>query len=332
MKLLAHATIEVFAPSRLHFGMFSFGHENQRQFGGVGAMIDTPGLRLRASTASAFGATGPHADRVAVFAQRVGNAWGLGRPPAARIEVLSAPPAHVGLGVGTQLALAVASALASLAQRRSDDPAQRRSDDPAQLAEWVSRGERSAVGSFGFEGGGLIVEAGKRPTDRFSPLIARRPLPEAWRFVLARPLEGEGLSGEAEQAAFAALPPVPPQVTAELCRLALLGLVPAAIAADFTAFSEALFDYGRLAGRCFAAPGAGPYANEQLERLVQRIRELGGKGVGQSSWGPTLFVAMPSQAAAEDLCASLRRSQRDVPLELTIAAPDNRGARLTPGD
>jgi beta-ribofuranosylaminobenzene 5'-phosphate synthase len=318
---VARATVEVFAPSRLHFGMFSFGHENQRQFGGVGAMIGAPGLRLRASAADSFGATGPLAARVAEFARRVGHAWGLSGPPAARIDVLSAPAAHVGLGVGTQLALAVASALASLAQRPVDGV--------AQLAGWVARGERSAVGAFGFQQGGLIVEAGKLPTDRLSPLIARHPLPDGWRFVLARPADSEGLSGEAERAAFAALPAVSASWTAELCRLALLGLVPAAIAADFAAFSEALFDYGRLAGRCFAAGGAGSFASEPLERLVVRIRELGGVGVGQSSWGPTLFVVMPSEAAAEDFCERLRRSKPEVALELMIAGPDNLGARLT---
>ena len=41
-------TVLITAPSRLHFGMLSFGHAEERQFGGVGAMIDAPGLRLPA--------------------------------------------------------------------------------------------------------------------------------------------------------------------------------------------------------------------------------------------------------------------------------------------
>ncbi len=39
-------TIRVTTPSRLHFGMFSFGRAETRQFGGVGAMISAPGIRL----------------------------------------------------------------------------------------------------------------------------------------------------------------------------------------------------------------------------------------------------------------------------------------------
>ena len=42
MSRLVHVT----APSRLHFGLWSLAAARGRQFGGVGAMIDKPGLRL----------------------------------------------------------------------------------------------------------------------------------------------------------------------------------------------------------------------------------------------------------------------------------------------
>ncbi|MEX0710858.1 MAG: hypothetical protein WD278_00825, partial [Pirellulales bacterium] len=38
--------VHVTAPSRLHFGMLAFGQAGARQFAGVGAMIDSPGVRL----------------------------------------------------------------------------------------------------------------------------------------------------------------------------------------------------------------------------------------------------------------------------------------------
>ncbi len=175
--------------------------------------------------------------------------------------------------------------------------------------------------------GGLIVEAGRGPGDSLAPLIARRPLPEAWRFVLVRPAHAAGLSGEAERAAFAALPPVPVALTNELCRLALLELLPAADAGDFVGFSQALFDYGRLAGRCFTADGQASFGSRTLERLIGQLRELGARGAGQSSWGPTLFALAPSQAAAESLEQDLRREVREPALTITIAKPNNHGAQ-----
>ncbi len=322
---VAEATVDVAAPSRLHFGMFSFGRPGEREFGGVGAMIATPGLRLQVSLADTFIAVGPLAERMREFAARVGRAWGLPGAPPCRIEILSVPAQHVGLGTGTQLALAVAGGLCALCELPVDDP--------IRLARLVERGERSAIGTYGFARGGLLVEAGKSsPAESSpggpSPLVARHPLPTAWRFVLLQSRGEQGLSGDAERRAFAGLPPVPSAVTAELCRLALLGLVPAAASSDFQAFSEALYDYGHLAGSCFAANQGGPFATLRLAELVAIVRGMGVRGVGQSSWGPTLFALFPTEFAAEEFCADFRRHASAASLELTIAAPDNQGARI----
>lgn len=313
-------TVTVSAPSRLHFGMFSFGQPGERQFGGIGAMIAAPGLRLRVSSAAAFQSHGPLAERTADFAGRIGRAWGLDGPPACRIEILAAPPQHVGLGTGTQLGMAVAAGLCAWRGLPTSDP--------AELARLAGRGGRSAIGLYGFAQGGLLIEAGKRSPDEASPLIARHALPAAWRFVLLRPRGDEGLSGDAERQAFAALPPVPQSVTAELCRLALLGLAPAAISADFAAFGEALYDFGHLAGSCFARNQGGAFASQRLAQLVATVRRLGVRGVGQSSWGPTLFAVLPSPAAAEEFCARLQRESGHGDFDQQIASPANAGARI----
>lgn len=319
-SLVAEATIEVSAPSRLHFGMFSFGHPGQRQFGGVGAMISAPGVRMRVRSASAFSAAGPLSERAAGFADLVGQAWGLAGPPPCRLEVLAAAPQHVGLGTGTQLGMAVAAGLCAWRGRNVDDP--------AELARLVGRGARSAIGLHGFARGGLLIEAGKMSLQEASPLIARHALPADWRFVLLRPRGAEGLSGEAERAAFAALPPVPTPTAAELCRLALLALVPAAICADFAGFSEALYDFGHLAGSCFARNQGGAFASARLSQLVGAVRQRGVRGVGQSSWGPTLFALLSSPAAAADFVAECRRDFGEAEVDLQIVAPAGEGARI----
>src|SRR5579871_3946281 len=63
-------SVSVTAASRLHFGMLSFGRPDTRQFGGLGLMVDWPGLRLRMTPADRLTATGPHADRALQFAAR----------------------------------------------------------------------------------------------------------------------------------------------------------------------------------------------------------------------------------------------------------------------
>src|SRR5690606_35977942 len=109
-------TVYVQAPSRLHFGMFSFHQPGVRRFGGVGAMIERPGLRLKFSAASDFSATGPFAARIEQFARRAADAWAI-ELPRCDIETLTAPRAHVGLGSGTQIGMAVAAGLAAFVER-----------------------------------------------------------------------------------------------------------------------------------------------------------------------------------------------------------------------
>ena len=312
--------VVVAAPARLHFGMFSFGVPTERQFGGAGVMIDGPTTRLSLARAEAELFEGPHASRYAdAVRQARATSWGNRIPPV-RITAQETPPAHRGLGSGTQTALAVVAGLRALA----DLPPM----TVAELVEASGRAKRSAVGLHGFLHGGLIVEAGRLPHDRVSPLVAAVDLPTAWRFVLLCPRGREGLSGEPERAAFATLPPVPQRVTDELCRIAMMELIPAARQADFAGFSEAVFRFGYAAGDCFKGHQSGVYATEQLAALVADIRAMGIAGVGQSSWGPTLFTLHPTADAAERFIADFRRRPDAEQIEISVAAPNYGGARL----
>ena len=321
--------IRVSAPSRLHFGMFSFGNLELPQFGGVGVMIDRPRVELLLHEDDACSATGPLSERAAKVAARVWEKLhrqesSPSMPRGYRLEIQAAPPEHRGLGVGTQLSLAITAGLLQLAERPLPTP--------AELARLAERGARSAVGAYGFVSGGLIVESGKLAGEAFSPLVAQLPLPGAWRFVLlmtpAEPHSTAGLSGERETAAFTNLPPVPTEVTAALCRETLLNLIPAAHAADFQRFSAALYRYGQLAGDCFASCQGGLFASRRLADLASTVRRLGVSGVGQSSWGPTLFALVESQAAATRLIVQLSAEAAADNVEFLITAPAAAGAHI----
>ncbi len=283
-------------------------------------MVDQAAVRLRVSAADEFQTSGPLADRARDFACRWAEHVGWASEPACRIEVVSTAPAHAGLGVGSQLALSVAAGLNAWCGR--PQPA------PTELARSVGRGQRSAVGTYGFAAGGLIVERGKLPDEPISPLECREPLPEAWRFVLVQPSAEAGLSGSAEQTAFDQLPPVPESVTQELEDEIRLQMLPAVREADFARFSDSVYRYGRLAGLCFAAVQGGPYNGPQLARIVARIRALGVTGVGQSSWGPTLFALLPGEQEARDFAAALAAQLANEEVQLAITRPNNRGAEI----
>lgn len=316
-------SLAVTAPSRLHLGLFSFGHPTGRRFGGVGLMIEQPAIQLQIAAAEHLELRGLLADRVGEYARRWSRFYGLGDEPACRITLEAAPESHVGLGVGTQVGLAVAAGLNALFQHPQPLP--------DELALSVGRAGRSAVGTYGFVFGGLIVERGKLPTELVSPLEARLDLPPQWRFVLLQPQAPQGLAGQAEQDAFATLPPVPAEVTAELIKEVRESLLPAAAGGDFETFSRSVYDYGRVAGLCFAKLQGGPYNGARLQQLVDLIRDAGVTGVGQSSWGPTLFAILPDEVQARQFVAHLAAAPACRGVRFSITAANNSGARIQAG-
>ncbi|MFO0797985.1 MAG: hypothetical protein U0804_10940 [Gemmataceae bacterium] len=287
----------VTAPSRLHFGLFHVPAGGEpapaRAFGGVGLLIDQPGVVVSARPADSWQFEGPLASRAQVFAHR----FLAGRPDARPLQVLveRTPPEHTGLGVGTQLGLAVAKALA--VEAGEPDPT------ALELAVRVGRGERSAIGVHGFDRGGLIVEPGKAPGEAVSPLLTRVLLPEAWRVAVLMPNVSPAWHGGREREAFAAARPS--GLTDVLCRIALLGMLPAAVAGDLNGFGDAVHEFNLRAGEPFATAQGGAYADPAVAALVEAIRGRGVRGVGQSSWGPSVFAVVGSADEAARLATTL---------------------------
>jgi beta-RFAP synthase len=309
--------------SRLHFGLISLPADAEtasaRRFGSVGLMVESPGLVLRALPAGSWSAEGPLAERALTFARRFSRTLEEQDPrrilPPCRLVVESAPREHVGLGTGTQLALAVAHLLAKTAGL--DLPA-------AELARRVGRGERSALGVHGFCQGGFLVDAGKGACTTLAPLVARLDFPAAWRIVLVLPGRATGLHGKSERSAFARLT-TPPGTTEALCRLVLLGMLPALAEEDLQGFGEALFDFNARVGEVFAPVQGGTYASPLTAELVGFLRAEGVAGVGQSSWGPGVF-AVTDETRAAHLADRLRARLAADEMEVQVSRGCNHGA------
>ena len=313
--------IQVVAASRLHFGLLSFGHSRRRQFGGVGVMLQQPSLKLFFSASSSFEVVGKLSNRVLAFVHHWTQWHGQSELPPCRIEVESVPREHVGLGVGTQLGLSVASGLNRFVGR-PEPPL-------TELVQSVGRGARSAVGSYGFSLGGLVVDAGKMAAEQISPLESRLPIPPSWRWVLICPPQGSGLSGKREGQAFEQLQPVPEAVSERLKNEIEEEILPAVREDQFERFAQAVFRFGELAGSCFATVQGGSYHGEELIQRVGWLRSLGIDGVGQSSWGPTLFALFETESAAEAFVTYAQQDPTGQSLEYQIASTDNGGARIS---
>jgi beta-RFAP synthase len=286
--------IRIVAPSRLHFGLFEVTLDPapasthcRRRFGGVGLMIDRPGVWVAwRSELQGRRVEGIHAARALEFALRFEQALPPPRCQPYAILVERCPPQHVGLGVGTQLGLAIAKALAMAAGYKDWSA--------VRLAQQIGRGERSAIGIHGFDHGGLIVEAGKVPTEAVAPLWFHVRPPDHWRVLLVLLTGSRHWYGQQEQLAFTR---IRSSSAERLRQLAIHGIVPAAQQGDLQAFGQAVHEFNRLAGEPFIPLQGGLYASPLVECWIQRLRQAGIHGVGQSSWGPTVFAIVDEDMA-----------------------------------
>jgi beta-ribofuranosylaminobenzene 5'-phosphate synthase len=311
--------IVVTAPARLHFGMLDPAGLGARRFGGCGVAVESPRavVAVRSRSDHEVTAQGLQADRAAAFARRAGVAFG--HQGGVEVAVREAIPAHVGLGSGTKLGLAVALGVAELAGIAAG---------PDQLADASGRGARSSVGCWTFVAPGLVVEAGVRDGGWISPLVARHPMPEQWRCVLALPRGVEGLSGDAEERFFDRLHDRPADEPA-VSRLLLTALLPGLVTGDIEEFGAALTEIQREIGSMFA-PQQGGVFHPRATPVVDALHALGVGAVGQSSWGPAVYgiVDGPERAAA---VADRLRSAVGGEIDVRVVDFDRRGAWVARG-
>jgi beta-ribofuranosylaminobenzene 5'-phosphate synthase len=318
MELDRVSSISVLAPARLHLGFLDLHGGLGRRYGSVGVAIEGVGVHLHMEPAAAPSATGPSAARALEALHQTANALNLA--PNARITIIRSIPEHAGFGSGTQLGLAVATALAHL---------HRLAVAPDFLARAVGRGKRSGIGIAAFEHGGFLVDGGHGAHDAPAPLIARLHFPEAWRIVLVLDPARIGLHGKAENAAFGTLPLFSEALAAHLCRVLVMRLLPGVAEADFIAVSSAINDMQDRLGEYFAMAQNGRYSSPTVARVLAWLRAHGLTGIGQSSWGPTGFCFTDSEERARDVVKALTARTAEWPdAEFLIVRGNNHGATI----
>lgn len=315
-------TLLVRTGARLHFGLLNPWNaegSTARRFGGVGLMVKEPSVHLRVEPAAIWSAEGPLASRVLAFASRFQETLQRTVPPQ-RFIVERAPPEHCGFGTGTQLGMAVARALAHVADR-DDLPT-------AELARSVGRGERSALGIHGFAQGGFLVEVGKRDPKSISPLALRLAFPAEWRVLLVIPRGEPGCHGNRERRAFETMNETRGDERSHdaMCRLILMGMVPGLLERDLERFGAALQEYNERAGAPYVGVQGGIYGAKAAAE-IRRLQILGVHGVGQSSWGPAVFGIVEDEGRAEEVVRCLGETEgRDV--EVIVSSGRNGPAEI----
>lgn len=313
------ASVTVTVPARLHLGFLDLNGGLGRRFGSIGMAISGPRTSITIRAASHMHVTGPEHERVEGHIDAMRRALALRGTYDVKIDEVV--PAHVGLGSGTQLALAVAAGL----RRLHGLPLDIRRD-----AIRLGRGARSGVGIGLFDRGGVVVDGGRGPTTTAAPIVSQMPFPEHWRILVVLDPHRQGVHGPDERDIFGKLAPCSDAEAAHLCRLVLMKALPALAECDIGDFGSAIKELQAHLGDYFAPiQGGSRFSSPDVAAALDLLESEGALGIGQSSWGPTGFAFAPSAEAAEQVLARARRDPRCRNLEIRACSGLNRGAEIT---
>jgi beta-RFAP synthase len=112
-----------------------------------------------------------------------------------------------------------------------------------------------------------------------------------------------GISGADEAEAFARLAKPAEHDVEHVSHLVLMALLPALADGDLDAFGRALTEIQEVTGRWFAPAQGGAFASGPSRAFVRQLAEWGAVGVGQSSWGPTVYGIVEGAEDATRLVA-----------------------------
>jgi beta-RFAP synthase len=273
---------------------------------------------MRLCPASEVEVQGPGAERAAGYARRGLEALGLSG--GVQLQLDEAIPDHLGLGSGTQMALAVGRGIAALYGIEIST---------RELAARLHRGSRSGIGIGAFDQGGFLMDSGVGESGAVPPLTARLDFPGDWRVLLVMDARGQGLHGRQEVEAFRRLPPFPAEVAAHLCHLTLMQILPGLREQRLQPVAQGIAELQRRVGDHFAPAQGGRFTSPAVAEALALAEAEGFCGVGQSSWGPTGFVLLPDQDSADYLIGVARRRFGDLsPLRFQITTGCNHGSRV----
>ena len=205
------------------------------------------------------------------------------------VEVVTAPPQHVGLGSKTALLLSLAAGVSALGGTAMSQ---------AELIALTRRGGTSGIGVHGFFRGGFLVDGGHAQRDvaellpssarkvADSPLLVTRlAVPNDWRFHLVVPA-GARHSDSRERAVFRKQTPFPESHARKAIAATYHGIVPAFAREDLALLSRSLDQIHRT-GMKRAELSSQAATTRRFYSSARRALDC---PVGMSSMGPLVYA------------------------------------------
>jgi beta-ribofuranosylaminobenzene 5'-phosphate synthase len=310
--------VRIKTPSRIHITLIDLNGSLGRIDGGVGFAIENPNVEIVCKECDyVLVRGGMNRERFERVARKLQGIFNKG----IKIEVKSDYDAHVGLGSGTQISLAVAKAFNELYELGLS---------VRRMAEITGRGGTSGIGVAVFEMGGFVLDGGhsKKEKPEFLPssaskakpprVLSRYDLPD-WNIVVAVP-ELKGFYGFREINLFKEFCPIPLEDVRKICHVILMKLLPSIVEQDLDEFGEAIMMIQRL--------GFKRIEIDQYGDLIWNLMDSVDFPIGMSSTGPALYVVTDTDAKEVRKDIENYFKEKNVRVKLYVTKPKNTGAEV----
>lgn len=277
--------------------------------GGIGVSLCEPSVVVEATESENLIVKGEHREVVRAAAKSVLDRFDQG---AISIEIIETFPRHVGLGSGTQLKLAGATAAIEILGE---------SMPVRERARITGRGGTSGIGTAAFKGGGFILDGGhsiekkggfkpSRTSDVAPPpVLSSFDFPD-WEIAIVLPNK-KGVSGQDEQLIFDDICPIPEEEVEEITREIIMKLMPAIKNRNFEMFRESINTLQKIGFKRHEIQ-----MQSKSKKIIQNLHKKG-YAAGMSSFGPAVFAIHPDEVSTDDI------NQRVI-----FTEPNNAGARI----
>lgn len=309
--------LKITTPSRLHLTLIDMNASIGRVDGGIGLTLDKPVITIKAEKSDTVEITGnsEHLERM-----RNSAALLLPEGEGIHISIEKDYPSHVGLGSGTQAAIAAGMAVNRIYNLGLS---------VYELAIKVGRGGTSGIGVAAFEKGGFILEGGHKFSEKKAflpsaasrlspaPVLLRKDFPD-WDIVVAIP-EQKGASSKKEVNIFREKCPIPLQEVEKLSHIILMQMLPALFEKDIVTFGKSINSIQEIG-----------FKKREVElqplsvHLMQALRDGGAYGAGMSSFGPTVYAFGEDAKNLEKIAKEFLGEK----VKVFITKARNEGARI----
>ncbi|TRZ90542.1 MAG: beta-ribofuranosylaminobenzene 5'-phosphate synthase [Methanosarcinales archaeon] len=309
--------LKITTPSRLHMTLIDMNASLRRVDGSIGLTLDNPVISITAKKSDVIEVTGN-----SEHTQRMKNSAAALLPDGdgIRINIEKDYPSHIGMGSGTQAALAAGMAvniLFDLGLSTND------------IALKVGRGGTSGIGVAAFEKGGFILDGGHKFSEKkaflpsaasklpTAPVMLRKDFPD-WPIVIAIPQQ-KGASMKTEENIFQTECPVPLREVEKLSHIILMQLLPALFEEDISTFGCSINAIQELGFK------KKEVRHQPISNVLMKIlREGGAYGAGMSSFGPTVYAFGEDVLELKKIAEEFLGNKGQV----FITKPRNKGAKI----